>query len=426
MNDQSRSVPGDAPLTRRELRERELAAIAEREAAARLEQQRAAERRATLERLARERSAARAAAPAPTPVVPTQAAPARTPLFPAQPATGRPESVSRHEQVSRPEPVSRRSMREDAAGPPTVVRPPAGAAGTRAVDATGRLMPVQPSSAPPLDASAPPVARPPVLRAAVPERTSARPAPAPQAPGYGTTPAPADPRAARPALHRPAEPGPAWGEPDTAGATAGFDAQAAPVAGFGAPFGPTSGAAPVSRQSITRQPVQQTAAGLATPPAGPDETMAAPWAQSIDPDGGAVAGAQAFPTAYAPAAAAPFQADPTLFGNGPVADGQAAFAVEPAPFAVAGVPPWDAALAGTEPGVDAFGAEDQYDAEDDEPHHAYTWLHYLILVAVAFVLGLLIWELVLGPRGGEVGAQHSGIGVTQLAAARTPTTQGDL
>jgi hypothetical protein len=158
--------------------------------------------------------------------------------------------------------------------------------------------------------------------------------------------------------------------------------------------------------------------------------MVAPWAQPIDPDGGI---APAHPTAYAPAGAAPFQADSTLFGNGPVADGQiansqAAFAAEPeaTPFAVAGVPPWDAALAGTEPGADAFGADDQYDVEDDEPHHAYTWLHYLILVAVAFVLGLLIWELVLGPRGGEVGAQHSGVGVAQLAAARTPTTQGVL
>lgn len=37
--------------------------------------------------------------------------------------------------------------------------------------------------------------------------------------------------------------------------------------------------------------------------------------------------------------------------------------------------------------------------EDDEieadPGPSYTWLHYVILVVVAFVLGFLIWKLVL-------------------------------
>ena len=31
--------------------------------------------------------------------------------------------------------------------------------------------------------------------------------------------------------------------------------------------------------------------------------------------------------------------------------------------------------------------------EDDEPQTSYTWLHYIILVVVAFVLGLLLWKL---------------------------------
>ncbi|WP_460748153.1 hypothetical protein [Myceligenerans cantabricum] len=33
--------------------------------------------------------------------------------------------------------------------------------------------------------------------------------------------------------------------------------------------------------------------------------------------------------------------------------------------------------------------------EQDDPGPSYTWLHYVILVVVAFVLGLLIWKLVL-------------------------------
>lgn len=40
------------------------------------------------------------------------------------------------------------------------------------------------------------------------------------------------------------------------------------------------------------------------------------------------------------------------------------------------------------------GAEEEWDEEEDEGPQ-YTWLHYIILVVVAFVLGLLIWKLVL-------------------------------
>jgi hypothetical protein len=37
--------------------------------------------------------------------------------------------------------------------------------------------------------------------------------------------------------------------------------------------------------------------------------------------------------------------------------------------------------------------EEEWEEEDEGPQ--YTWLHYIILVVVAFVLGLLIWKLVL-------------------------------
>lgn len=37
--------------------------------------------------------------------------------------------------------------------------------------------------------------------------------------------------------------------------------------------------------------------------------------------------------------------------------------------------------------------------DDDDSDHKYTWLHYLILVAVAFVLGLIIWKVGLEGRG---------------------------
>ncbi len=44
---------------------------------------------------------------------------------------------------------------------------------------------------------------------------------------------------------------------------------------------------------------------------------------------------------------------------------------------------------------------DEWDEVEEDPGPSYTWLHYIILVVVAFVLGLLIWKLVLaGPETG--------------------------
>jgi hypothetical protein len=107
---------------------------------------------------------------------------------------------------------------------------------------------------------------------------------------------------------------------------------------------------------------------------------------------------------------------PALFGNEPEArpgePGQAQ-------FGSTGSASWEAAVGSSTAGDQGY---DEY--EDDEPRHPYTWLHYLILVAVAFVLGLLIWELVLGPRGGDVNSQGGSVSITQLAGAPTATYQG--
>jgi hypothetical protein len=45
-----------------------------------------------------------------------------------------------------------------------------------------------------------------------------------------------------------------------------------------------------------------------------------------------------------------------------------------------------------------LGPEDDEDEDWDESEPSYTWLHYIVLVVVAFVLGLLTWNLLLdGP-----------------------------
>jgi len=58
--------------------------------------------------------------------------------------------------------------------------------------------------------------------------------------------------------------------------------------------------------------------------------------------------------------------------------------------------------------------------EDDEPRGpSYTWLHYLVLVAVAFVLGLLVWELVSRDDPGITTDEASAaVVVTDTVAAR--------
>jgi len=61
--------------------------------------------------------------------------------------------------------------------------------------------------------------------------------------------------------------------------------------------------------------------------------------------------------------------------------------------------PFDALVASEQP-VRARAAAPQLEEDDeedwDEPEASYTWLHYIVLVVVAFVLGLLLWKLLLG------------------------------
>ena len=74
----------------------------------------------------------------------------------------------------------------------------------------------------------------------------------------------------------------------------------------------------------------------------------------------------------------------------------------PATEVAGAVPRWEAITtpspAQVRPTGAAFDDDDDID-DDDEPDHKYTWLHYLILVAVAFVLGLIIWKVGLEDRG---------------------------
>lgn len=59
--------------------------------------------------------------------------------------------------------------------------------------------------------------------------------------------------------------------------------------------------------------------------------------------------------------------------------------------------------------------EDDDDWDEDEPEGSYTWLHYIVLVVVAFVLGLLVWRLLLaGPDESFQTDQEAAAAVTTL------------
>ncbi|GAA1404526.1 hypothetical protein GCM10009600_14660 [Oerskovia paurometabola] len=157
----------------------------------------------------------------------------------------------------------------------------------------------------------------------------------------------------------------------------------------------------------SRTPAPDTPRAAATPAPAP---AALPWEQSA-PSGLAQQAPEparaALPwetqaPAQPPAPASPFPGAPSAAAQGPDED---------SPFPVAG---------GARQSLAARGAEDDEDDEVDErpPGHAYTWLHYLILIAVAFVLGLLIWKLLLGegPSTAEPAAQ---VGVEATASSPT-------
>ncbi|PFG32741.1 hypothetical protein [Sanguibacter antarcticus] len=64
--------------------------------------------------------------------------------------------------------------------------------------------------------------------------------------------------------------------------------------------------------------------------------------------------------------------------------------------------------------------DDDDDFEDEEIDHEYTWLHYLILVALAVVLGLIIWKVGLEGSGNAAAADSSSVAGIALLTGRTP------
>lgn len=254
-------------------------------------------------------------------------------------------------------PPSRRTLRETT-GPaehpaqPSVVRPPAASGGMRGLDETGRLTPVQ-------ETAERVAIRPPAP--VVPTRTSSRPpagAPRPSVPG-ATGPV------------RPATP-------------------SAPVGGLGASAG-------AARPEPTQPPRLSAFSAPPTSPAPPGTPAPAP---APSPWGGAPAPAPERTPAPAPPAETAGAALPWSAITAGSAPEPASAAQQTSPFG--GVRETAPAPAGGSdelfPRVRGRAAEpeesDDDDLEDERRGPSYTWLHYLILVAVAFVLGLLVWTLV--------------------------------
>ncbi|MBD7981165.1 hypothetical protein [Oerskovia merdavium] len=274
-------------------------------------------------------------------------------------------------------PPSRRSMREPVSptagdGFPSqapVVRPPSMTGGMRGVDQTGRLTPIQetvehvairPNQAPPAGMT-PPV------------RQSMR-APAP-------APSPFEAPASRPTRAPQAAPA------------------APPAAPVPSPFPPSQTAAPARESVSSRIQPSETPRAAATPaPAQP--TL--PWQQATAP----VAPAPVVPQAPVAEAAPALPWETVTMG---AAAGSAA--APPAPFGAPvaaheeqGDSPFPSA-GGTRPGPSGRrAADDEPDEDERPPGHPYTWLHYLILIAVAFVLGLLIWQMLLNGSAAEAAA----------------------
>jgi hypothetical protein len=79
--------------------------------------------------------------------------------------------------------------------------------------------------------------------------------------------------------------------------------------------------------------------------------------------------------------------------------------------------PFDALVGSEHQPVRARAEAPVEDDEDDwdESEGSYTWLHYIILVVVAFVLGLLLWKLLLdGPDQSFESDQQAAAAVTTL------------
>lgn len=331
----------------------------------------------------REQAAAveRAVQPDPAPPAPAPGGGGWAPSAPARPA------------APPTPPPSRRTLREttgptDYPSQPSVVRPPAASGGMRGLDETGRLTPVQ-------ETAERVAIRPPAPTPVVPTRTSSRPP--------ASTPRPPVPGASGPV--RPPAP-------------------AAPVGGFG-------GATPVPRvaapEAPSAQPPRLSAFANAAPASSAPPAPAAPPAASPSPWGATAAPAPAperapAPPAEAPAAALPWSAITSGSAPEPASAGR-----EAAPFGTVR----DAAPAPAGPSDDLFPRTRSHAEELDEPDEdyddeprgpSYTWLHYLVLVAVAFVLGLLVWELVSRDDPGIATDEAS----AAVAVTGTVTAWGDL
>ena len=350
---------------------------------------------------------------------------------------------SRIQQSSRPatpEPsaggpgISRRALREQTGVQRPVVVPPIQSNAIRTVDETGELSGLRdlgtgrsphaaPSSRPVADGgrepatSQPPIQRQPVQRQP-PQRVPAQRQPdQPMAPGA----APVQPAATQPA--------------------------------------------PVRRQSLqglpTRQPgetgpLREQGQGPMPGMLGPD-TARRPWPTVAPAPGAATGAAAAFRTPQVVRSSGPAPATPDLSisrpgvagqgGSGPAADAfhQRISAPVDEPATRKGVeddvfdelPPWDAITAAPAAGAPsrafpplAARADDELDdldddyddddEDDDENDHKYTWLHYLILVAVAFVLGLIIWKVGLEGRGAAAPPDSTSDASIALQSERAP------
>ncbi|MBE7699974.1 hypothetical protein H9623_06590 [Oerskovia sp. Sa1BUA8] len=277
-------------------------------------------------------------------------------------------------------PPSRRSMRDVSAPTPSegysnqapVVRPPSMTGGMRGVDETGRLTPIQETA----------------------ERVPLRPA---QSPPPGTTPPVRQSMRAPSTAPSPfgAAPRPASPEPAPQSAPAPFPpAQPSPF--------PPAQSAPARESVSSRTPAPDTPRAAATPAPAPAPL---PWEQGTAPSSLAQQAPEsarpALPWETQPPAATPAAAQASPFPG----------AVEDSPFPVAGA---------TRPGPASRTADDDEDDAYDErpPGHAYTWLHYLILIAVAFVLGLLIWRLLLGDSA-SVAEALAPVGLEALTSSPT-------
>jgi hypothetical protein len=130
-------------------------------------------------------------------------------------------------------------------------------------------------------------------------------------------------------------------------------------------------------------------AGGAPAPALPWEAGAAAAPQSLPPGGAPTAPGSPFP-------GRPGAGGPGGPGSGPVGGPGQQFP---------GAPGGQFAAGPAAPSRNSRReVEEEWDEEEDEGPQ-YTWLHYIILVVVAFVLGLLIWNLVLkGDSGAVTGA----------------------